>query len=215
MKNVTGVACFLLCLCLVAASGQSQSQAQSQAQGQAPTHHAPAKSHKSEKFSALAYLPAGAGRAMVGSGATASVDIYVRNYTSDHEARVMAGALRESPDTLLKMLQKAKSIGKITLTGRVGFYDLKLIRSHPTKEGRRIYAVGDRPMGFLELYHSGQSRDYEFGILMLDLKKNKKGREEGQGTLIYAAKIKLLNGNNLDVENYGVDPVRLMGVRLL
>src|ERR1700753_1182913 len=152
MKKITGVACFLFFSCLVVASGQSQSQAPSQAQGQAPTHHAPThhappKKHKSEKFSALAYLPSGAGRAMVGPGSSASGDIYVRSYTSDHEAKVMAGALRESPDTLLKMLQKAKSIGKITLTGRVGFYDLKLIRSHPTKEGRRSYAVGGRPMG--------------------------------------------------------------------
>ena len=119
------------------------------------------------------------------------------------------------PDALLKVLEKTKSKGKITLTGRVGFYDLKLIRSHKTQEGRRIYAVGDRPVGFLEMYVSNRSLDYPFGILQLDLKTNEKGKEEGEGALIYSAKIKLLDGRSIDVESYGIAPIRLMGVRKL
>jgi hypothetical protein len=42
-----------------------------------------------------------------------------------------------------------------------------------------------------------------------------KGREEGTGTLIYAAKIKLLDGNSIDIESYGNGAVRLLGVRKL
>ena len=171
---------------------------------------------KSEKFGALAFMPHGAGPAMVGAGARVNVDLYVRNYTSDEEARSLAGALLEGgSEALLKRLEKAKSIGKITITGRVGFYDLKLIRSHRTQEGRRIYAVGDRPVGFLEAYVNNRSRDYPFGILQLELKRNEKGREEGSGALIYAAKIKVLEGNSIDVESYGIDAIKLMGVRKL
>jgi hypothetical protein len=171
---------------------------------------------KSEKFGALAYMPHGAGMAMVGAGARVNVDLYVRSYTSDADAKSLAGALLEGgPESLLKALEKRKSIGKITLTGRTGFYDLKLIRSHKTPEGRRIYAVGDRPIGFLEVYVGNRSEDYPFGILQLDLKKNSKGREEGTGALIYAAKIKVLDGNSIDIESYGIDAIRLMGVRKL
>jgi len=171
---------------------------------------------KSEKFGALAFMPHGAGPAMVGSGARVNVDLYVRSYTSDEEARSLAGALLEGgSDALLKRLEEAKSIGKITITGRVGFYDLKLIRSHRTAEGRRIYAVGDRPVGFLEAYVNNRSRDYPFGILQLELKRNEKGREEGSGALIYAAKIKVLEGNSIDVKSYGIDAIKLMGVRKL
>lgn len=174
------------------------------------------KPSEREKFSALAYLPSGAGRAMIGAGARANVDIYINSYSTDEEAKSLAGALIDGgPDALHKALEKTESKGKITLSGRVGFYDLKLIRSRPTETGRRIYAVGDRPVGFLEAYYSGRSRDYEFGILQLDVKPNKKGREEGAGALIYAAKIKLLDGNRIDVENYGIEPVRLMGLRRL
>ena len=171
---------------------------------------------KKEKFGALAYLPSGAGRAMVGAGATANVDLYVNSYTTDPEAKTLAALLVDAgPDALLKALEKTKSRGKITLSGRIGFYDLKLIRSHRTPNGRRIYAVGDRPMGFLEVYVSNRSRDYEFGILQLDLTTNSKGKEEGTGSLVYAAKIKVLEGNSIDIETYGIDPVRLMGVRKL
>lgn len=171
---------------------------------------------KSEKFGALAYMPHGAGPAMVGAGARVNVDLYVDNYTSDADAKQWAMLLRESgPDALLKALEKAKTIGKIRLTGRVGFYDFKLIRSHKTENGRRIYAVGDRPVGFLEVYAGNRSMDYPFGILQLDLKTNSKGREEGTGALIYSAKIKVLEGNSIDVETYGIGPIQLMGVRKL
>ena len=171
---------------------------------------------KSEKFGALAYMPHGAGPAMVGAGARANIDLYVKTYTTDAEAKSLAGALLEGgSESLLKALENKKSIGKITLTGRTGFYDLKLIRSHKTPEGRRIYAVGDRPIGFLEMYVNNRSRDYPFGILQLDLKRNSKGKEEGTGALIYAAKIKVLDGNSIDVETYGIDAIRLMGVRKL
>ena len=202
MKVITGIVCCLLFLCIAVASGRAP------AQGDKP------KKPKTQKFSALAYLPSGAGRAMVGAGGTANVDLYVKNYTSDDEAQVLAKKLIDGgPDDLLKALEKADSIGKITLSGRVGFYDLKLIRSHQTPTGRRIIAVGDRPMGFLELYVGNQSTDYQFGILTLELKRNGKGKEEGEGSLVYAAKVKVEEGNKIEIESYGVAPIRLMGVR--
>lgn len=171
---------------------------------------------KNEKFSALAHLPSGAGRRMVGAGATGNVDLYVNHYTSDEEAKTLAALLVQAgPDALLKALEKIKSKGKVTLTGQVSFYDLKIIRSHKTPTGRRIYAVGDRPIRFLEAYAGNPSTDYPFGILQLELKTKENGKEEGEGALIYSAKIKVLDGNSIDVESYGVGAIRLMGVRKL
>lgn len=182
----------------------------------APAQEQKAEKPKPEKFGALAYMPHGAGPAMVGAGARVNVDLYVKSYTSDADAKLLASTLLEGgDDALLKKLEDMKSIGKITMTGRVGFYDLKLIRSHKTEQGRRIYAIGDRPVGFLEAYVNNRSRDYPFGILQLDLKKNSKGREEGSGALLYSAKIKVLNNNTIDIESYGIGPIQLMGVRKL
>jgi hypothetical protein len=196
MKTIIGIACCLLCLCFAG-----------------PTRPAPAQGEKSEseKFGARALIQSGAG-----AGANRSVDLYIRSYTSDEEAKVLGGMLLDGgPDVLLKALEKSESKGKITLTGRVGFYDLKLIRSRPTETGRQIYAVGDRPIGLLEAFYSGRSRDYEFGIIMLDLKRDSKGKEKGEGVLIYAAKVKVLEGNKLEIENYGISPIRLLAVRKL
>jgi hypothetical protein len=60
------------------------------------------KQPKKEHFYALAYMPSGGGPRMVGAGATANVDIRLNSYTSDAEAKHMAGALFEGgPDALL------------------------------------------------------------------------------------------------------------------
>ena len=167
-----------------------------------------------ETFSALAYLPTGVGISMRGAGATANVTINIESYSSDQDARQLQAALLDGgPDALLKALEKMKPIGRIERVGTVGFYDLKFIRSVPTETGRRIIAVTDRPIGFLEAYFAGRSTDYKFGILQLDLKDDKKGREEGAGALIYAARVKVLNGNQVEIENFGIDPIRLEGVR--
>jgi len=153
---------------------------------------------------------------MVGAWLRVNVDLYVDDYTPDDQAQQLASLLVNSgPDALLKALEKSKTIGKVRLTGRTGFYDLKLIRSHQTPNGRRIYAVGDRPVGFLEVYAGNRSLDYPFGILQLELQTDEKGKEKGEGALIYSAKIKVLDGKTIDVESYGISPIRLMGVRKL
>ena len=170
---------------------------------------------KGEQFSALGYLPAGAGVRMVGPGSTMNLNIYINEYTSDADAQALAKTLVENgSDALLKALEKRDSIGKVQLVRKVGFFDLKLIRSRPIEGGRRIIGVTDRPIQFLEMYSGSRSQDYTFGIVILDLKPNKKGREEGVGQLIYAAKVKL-DGGTVEVENYGVEPARLQGVRKL
>jgi len=183
----------------------------------APRATAQEQSGGSEKFSAMANLPSGAGMRMVGAGRTFNVDIYIEKYSSDEDAKILEQAMLEGgSNDVLKALQKMKAVGKITLTGRVGFYDLKFIRSRQTETGRRIYAVTDRPISGLEAYYASRSEGYEFGIMQLDVKSDKKKKKEkGEGTLIYAAKLKLINGNTLEIENYGISPVKLLGVRKL
>jgi hypothetical protein len=188
--------CLLSCLLLTVPTGAT-AEARGNKQGSGK-----------ETFSALAVLPA--------AGPTANVTIYIESCSSAQDAQALQGALTDGgPDVLLKALEKMKSIGRIERVGTVSFYDFRFIRSVATPTGRRIIAVTDRPIGFLEAYFSTRSMDYKFGILQLDLKDDKKGREEGEGTLIYAARIKALAGDKFEIENYGIDPIRLQGVRQL
>jgi hypothetical protein len=173
----------------------------------------PQEKPKKEQFAANAYLPRGAGRRMVGAGTLTPVDIHIDEYSSDDEAKRMASALIDGgPDALHKALEDAKPKGRITLTGHVGFYDLKLIRNRVSESGRQIIAVTDRPLGFMEMYYGNPSQDYKIGMLVMNLKRTSKGKEEGEGSLIYAAKVKFKN-NTVEIEHYSVEPVSLRNLR--
>jgi len=162
---------------------------------------------RNEVFSALAQIP--------GGGTTANVKIYIDGYSSQQDAeRFNATLLKGGPTALLKALRKMKSLGRIERDGSVGFYDFKLILSTTTATGRHIYAVADRPIGFLESYYSTRSRDYPFGIMELDLTGDDE-KEKGEGTLIYAAKIRVIHGEKVEIENVTFAPIRLLSVRQL
>lgn len=161
---------------------------------------------KPEHFSAVASLPRARTR-------TAWVDVRVSHYSSNEGTQQLANALIEGgQDQLVKALEKAKTIGHVSLSSRVGAFDLKLIRSRNTPTGRRIIGVSDRPIGFLEAYSGSRSSDYKVGILVIDLKRNEKGKEVGEGILIYASKVKIEDGK-LDIEYVGMEPIRLANVR--
>jgi len=162
---------------------------------------------RNEVFSALAQLPV--------EGRTTNVKIYINGYSTPQDAERLHAALVDGgSNALLKVLSKMKSMGRIEREGTVGNYDFKLIISKPTATGRHIYAVADRPIGFLEEYFSTRSKDYPFGILELDLKEDNE-KEKGEGTLIYAAKVRVVSGEKVEIENLTFAPIRLLGVRQL
>lgn len=164
------------------------------------------KKQQPEHFAASAYSMSRGARMV-------NVDIRVKEYTDDERTQQFASALIEGGQpALTKSLEKADDIGSIQLTGNVGFYDFKLIRSRPTATGRRIIAVCDRPLQFGELYGGTRSTDYTIGIMILDLAKDKKGKEKGSGVLYYAAKVKIKN-NTIRIEHFQIHPVKLVNVR--
>lgn len=189
-------------ICCLSASAFSQTTAR-------PTSApAPKPKPKPEHFSMVASFPRAA-------ATTATwADVRITRYSSDATTKRLAALLVEGgQDALVNALEKLKPIGKASLSHKVGFFDLKLIRSRKTPTGRRVIAVSDRPIGFLEAYNSGRSRDYELGILVMDLKINKKGKEVGQGLLVYAAKVKINKKRQLEIEYLGIDPMTLRNVQ--
>jgi len=174
-----------------------------------------------ETFSAMAYLPSITEVRMVAPSANRNVTIYIESYSPDEDAQRLEQALLSGgQDALVKAMERMATIGKVELTGRGGFFDLKFIRSKPMDGGgRRIIAACDRPIQFLESYEADGSVDYKIGIVEFDLKEKieqgGKKIEEGEGALIYAAKIKIIEDKKIEIENYGVEPAKLMGIRKL
>jgi hypothetical protein len=141
------------------------------------------------------------------------VDVRVSRYSSNSTTQRMANVLVEGgQEALVKELEQAKTIGHASLSRRVGAFDLKLIRSRKTPTGRQIIGISDRPIGFLEAYAGNRSTDYKVGMIVLNLKTNKKGQEIGDGMLLYAAKVKIENGK-LDIEYLGMEPIRLTNLK--
>jgi len=157
---------------------------------------------------------------MAGAGSTLNVTIHINAYTTDEVAKSVAQTLVSGgQQAVRKQLEKMKGIGRVSLVGQVGQFELKLIRTRALPEGgRMIIGVSDRPIRFLEAYYSGRSTDYDIGMIQINLKADedsKSGREKGEGLMIFAAKVKFEEGNKLEIETYGIEPARLMGVRRL
>jgi hypothetical protein len=57
--------------------------------------------------------------------------------------------------------------------------------------------------------YGARSTDYRFGYMELFLNRN----GTGEGTLIPAARIRVLDNGTWEVENFGEFPARIIGVR--
>jgi hypothetical protein len=162
-----------------------------------------------EEFAAVGQMPTIAGSTMVGPGATADITISVDNYSSDDEARTMVAAFAKGQHKALRsLLAKASVKARITFVGRNGSYELKLLRSTKTPNGRQIFGIGEKSIRFLDAYYSGRWHLEEFGVLQLELTTNN-GVEEGSGAMIHKAQIKSLTADSIILDNQGIEPVRL------
>lgn len=159
-----------------------------------------------ERFSATLAILSGPG-----SGRVRPVTIYISDYSTDAEAAQLAGAFADGGSkALFKVLTKLKSKGRVAPTGSTG-YQVRFIRSIQTPNGRKIVMLTDRPISFLERYYGSRSSDYQYGLVELNINDDGKG----EGSLVYAAKVKSITGDSIEVENFGIEPARLMKVRKL
>ncbi len=144
------------------------------------------------------------------AGKSFGVTIYATAWTSDQEAHNFATILKSSgPNGLVSALEKSQDVGRLSPTGYVGS-SFRIARLRPAANGEsKIIMVTDRPITFGEAYNSTRSRDYQFGIVVLNLDKD----GNGTGTLAPVCKIKFNKKDELEVENYGQKPLRLANVR--
>ena len=123
------------------------------------------------QFSATAFADAG-----VMAGKSFGLDVYINAWTTDQQVKDYSSVLKEKgPDGLVGMMEKADDVGQLSPTGFVGS-GFRFARYRQTPNGGlHIVMVTNRPMSFGELYRSGRSTDYQFGILVLDVDKDGKG----------------------------------------
>lgn len=156
------------------------------------------------QYAAVAYGQSGAA-----AGKSFGLAIYVQELTGDGEIEELAATLKhKGPDGLLKAMEDTKDKGRVAPTGSVGT-GMRVIRIRPTANGgQHIVLATNRPISFPELYNGTRSRDYKFGIVVLNVDKDGKGT----GSFAPLCKIKFNKKNELEIEHYGQKPFRLANV---
>ena len=159
-----------------------------------------------QTYSATAFVQSGA------SGKSFGLTVYVTGWTSDGAVQEFAATLKKGgPYALVSALENTKDVGRVAPTGSVG-NGFRIARIHQMPEGGfRIILATNRPITFPELINGTRSRDYQFGIVVLNVDKDGKGT----GTFAPACKVKFNKKGELEIEHYGQKPLRLANVRLM
>lgn len=128
--------------------------------------------------------------------------------TPDSEVARDVAILAEGGQDDLMNAVRNKRLGRFSLGGQLA-RDLNFITETALPNGdRKIMILFERWMNLYELRSGARSTDYPFSYAELIIDRN--GR--GSGTFIPAARIRFKQ-NQVEVENFGIYPARLSGVR--
>lgn len=141
------------------------------------------------------------------AGRSLPFSLIVNRYASESEVRELTGAIGNGEDQLLRTLEHMNA-GRIQVGNNVGVTAGAII-AQPWEGGTRLTVLYVRNVNFYELRYGARSADYKFGYAELFIDRN----GHGQGTFIPAARVRLRGGNTWEVEDFGVFPARLIGLR--
>jgi hypothetical protein len=144
----------------------------------------------------------------VGARGALGFTAYVDSWCTEEERKALYAALIDSGQRGLVKQLKTMKHGRIVIGPRTG-YDINAAISLATERGRLVRLVLERPINIRELYVGTRSTDYKFAFLEFELE----GDKDGTGQMIVAAQISVQKNGTVEVESYGVQPVKLMGVQ--
>jgi hypothetical protein len=163
------------------------------------------RAQTSEAFTATVAVKAASGAA-----ATAPVTVNVDRKMSQGEADKLAAAFKAGGAAgLRKALAGVPPTGTVRI-GTQPAVPTRITIERTTPEGRLLTLVTDQPVLFVGAGLPGAKSQAGYDFAVIDLQVDAKGG--GSGNLAPAAKIRM-NGSAYVVEDYGVEAVRLTGVK--
>jgi hypothetical protein len=131
-------------------------------------------------------------------GRDVNVKVIIYEFSTDEDRQILIEAFKKGQNQgLVNALTKMKSVGRIAITGTVG-YDLSFIRLIPTPRGRKIRFVTNRLLRFGEAYYDTQSTAYNLTAGEFDL--NDSDKNKSTGALFPAAQLVINKEGQLDIE---------------
>jgi len=153
----------------------------------------------------------------VATGANQSIRINIDSWSSPAErAHLIATFLEKKQNALVSELEKQPERGRFNFPGyqgpdpnnvmRLGT-DIRYAMNFPGEDGgRRIVIITPRVISFRDIRNQPRTNDYPFTMFEMHFDKNGKG----QGKMSYLLQIKFdKKTNQIELENYGTEPVRL------
>ncbi len=123
-------------------------------------------------------------------GKNVGVKIIITRYTTEEERQAFIAAFKKGQNQgLVDALSKAKSVGRIAITGTLGT-QLSYVRVVPTPTGRRIRFATDRPIRIGEAYNNGPSTAYNLTAGEIDINDSDKKKSAG---VLYPASQLIIN----------------------
>ena len=156
------------------------------------------------------------------TGANQTIRINIDKWSSTSQRQLLIDTFMKSKqDGLVKALEKQPEMGRFNFPGYMGpdpnntmrlGTDIRYAMSFPGEDGgRRIVIITPRVIGFREAANQPRTVDYPFTLFEMHFDKAGKG----EGRMAYATQISFdKKKNNIELENYSSEPVRLNNLEL-
>ena len=123
-------------------------------------------------------------------GHTVGIKITINRYSTDADRQILVDAFKQGQsEGLVKALEKMPPVGRIAITGTLG-YDLAYIRLVKTPTGRRIQFATNRLIRFAEAYYNSQSKSFDLTAGRIDFNDTDKKKSGG---VLYPASQLIIN----------------------
>jgi hypothetical protein len=121
------------------------------------------------------------------AGNTVSVTLVVYNYSTPADLQVLSQAFQEGKDQgLADALSKTKAVGQCSIAGALS-YDVAFIQMVPTRTGRRIIFITNRPHRLNDADPPAPSKIFDLAVGQFDL--NDADPAKSTGFLFPASKL--------------------------
>ena len=112
-------------------------------------------------------------------GQNVEIRLVISDYSTMEERQVLVDAFAKGQNQgLVTALQKMRAVGRISLTGTVG-YDVSFIRMIPTPTGRKLRFITNRPIRFGEAWTDSQSQSFDLSGGEIDINDGDKSKSTG------------------------------------
>ena len=153
----------------------------------------------------------------VATGANQTIQITINSWSTPAQRKQLIDTfLAKKQDGLLSALEKQPERGRFNFPGYMGpdpnnimrlGTDIRYAMNFPGEDGgRRIVIITPRVIGFRESVNQPRTIDYPFTLFEMHFDQAGKG----EGRMSYALQINFdKKKNNIELENYASEPVRL------